>query len=91
MRGIGWQRNNVSDIDFSEFSAKFEKPVNGTITSHYGAREVIFEGIDSYHTGTDIAAKTGTKVVSSIEGKVTRAAYNQYNGNFVEVPVMINE
>lgn len=64
---------------------KFVKPVSGTITSHYGAREVIFEGIDSYHTGTDIAAKKGTKVVSSIEGKVTRASYNQYNGNFVEV------
>ena len=63
----------------------FVKPVSGTITSRYGAREAIFEGIDSYHTGTDIAAKTGTKVVSSIEGKVTRAAYNQYNGNFVEV------
>ena len=68
-----------------ETKTKFIKPVSGTITSHYGAREVIFEGIDSYHTGTDIAAKTGTKVVSSIEGKVTRAAYNQYNGNFVEV------
>ncbi len=68
-----------------ETKVKFVKPVSGTITSHYGAREVIFEGIDSYHTGTDIAAKTGTKVVSSIEGKVTRATYNKYNGNFVEV------
>lgn len=64
---------------------KFIKPVSGTITSHFGAREVIFEGVDSYHTGTDIAANTGTKVVSSIQGKVTRAAYNKYNGNFVEV------
>ena len=64
---------------------KFVKPIKGSITSHFGAREVIFEGIDSYHTGTDIAANTGTKIVSSIDGKVTRAAYNQYNGNFVEV------
>lgn len=64
---------------------KFIKPVFGTITSHFGAREVIFEGIDSYHTGTDIAASKGTKIVSSIEGKVTRASYNKYNGNFVEV------
>ena len=68
-----------------ETKIKFVKPISGTITSHYGAREVIFEGIDSYHTGTDIAAKKGTKVVSSIEGKVTRASYNKYNGNFVEV------
>lgn len=78
--------SHSSIIDkIKETKVKFVKPVSGTITSHYGAREVIFEGIDSYHTGTDIAAKSGTKVVSSIEGNVTRAAYNKYNGNFVEV------
>lgn len=64
---------------------EFVKPLSGVITSHFGAREVIFEGIESYHTGTDIAANTGTKIVSSIEGKVTRSSYNEYNGNFVEV------
>ena len=78
-----------SEIDIvneiKETNIKFVKPVSGTITSHFGAREVIFEGVDSYHTGTDIAANTGTKVVSSIEGTVTRATYNKYNGNFVEV------
>ncbi len=78
--------SHSSIIDkIKETEVEFIKPVSGNISSHYGAREEIFEGIDSYHTGTDIAAKTGTKVVSSIEGKVTRAAYNQYNGNFVEV------
>ena len=78
--------SHSSIIDkIKETKIKFVKPVSGTITSHYGAREEIFEGIDSYHTGTDIAAKTGTKVVSSIEGQVTRAAYNKYNGNFIEV------
>lgn len=71
--------------EIKETKIEFIKPVSGTITSNFGAREVIFEGIDSYHTGTDIAANTGTKVVSSIAGKVTRATYNKYNGNFVEV------
>ena len=78
--------SQLSIVDeIKETKIEFLKPVSGTITSHFGAREVIFEGIDSYHTGTDIAAKTGTKVVSSIKGKVTRATYNKYNGNFVEV------
>ena len=76
--------SNIVD-EIKETKIKFVRPVKGTITSHFGAREVIFEGIDSYHTGTDIAATTGTKVVSSIAGKVTRASYNKYNGNFVEV------
>lgn len=66
-------------------NVKFVKPVSGVITSKFGAREVIFEGIDSYHTGTDIATNEGTKVVSSIKGKVTVATYNKYNGNYVEV------
>ena len=78
--------SELSIVDkIKDTNIQFVKPVSGSITSHFGAREVIFEGIDSYHTGTDIAAKTGTKVVSSIDGKVTRATYNKYNGNFVEV------
>ncbi len=64
---------------------KFVKPTTGTITSNFGAREVIFNDIDSYHTGVDIANKKGTKVVSSIEGKVTTASNNKYNGNYVIV------
>ena len=63
----------------------FVKPLNGVITSRFGAREVIFEGVDSYHTGTDIAASSGEAIVSSIDGKVTEASYNKYNGNFVEI------
>ncbi len=63
----------------------FVKPTTGTITSNFGAREIIFEDIDSYHTGVDIANKKGTKVVSSIEGKVTTASNNKYNGNYVVV------
>ena len=80
---ISSEANIVDEI--KETKIDFVKPVSGKITSHFGAREVIFEGIDSYHTGTDIAASTGTKVVSSISGKVTRATYNKYNGNFIEV------
>ena len=64
---------------------KFVKPLKGIITSHFGAREAIFEGVDSYHTGTDIATNSGESIVSSIDGKVTEATYNKYNGNFVEV------
>ncbi len=76
--------NNIVD-KIKATGVKFVKPTTGTITSNFGAREVIFEGIDSYHTGVDIANKKGTKVVSSIEGKVTTATSNKYNGNYVVV------
>lgn len=80
---VSSEMNIVEKIKNTKVS--FVKPLTGTITSHFGAREVIFEGVDSYHTGTDIAASTGTPVVSSIKGEVTEATYNKYNGNFVEV------
>lgn len=64
---------------------KFVMPTNGTVSSSFGAREVIFEDIDSYHTGVDIANKKGTNIVSSTDGTVTKVANNKYNGNFVEI------
>lgn len=63
----------------------FCKPTTGEITSKYGAREKIFEGIDSFHTGTDIANNIGTEVSSSIDGKVIEAKFDKYNGNYIEV------
>lgn len=66
-------------------NVKFIKPLSGVITSRFGAREVIFEGVDSYHTGIDIATDAGKEIVSSTDGTVTIATYNKYNGNYVEV------
>ncbi len=62
------------------------KPLSGTITSSYGARDKIFEGVNSYHTGLDIAAKSGTEIKSSTSGKVTKLVKNdKYYGNYVVV------
>lgn len=59
-------------------------PLSGVVTSTYGAREQIFEGVNSYHTGIDIAAKTGTEIKSSTSGKVIKIKENdKYYGNYV--------
>ena len=63
----------------------FIMPTNGTITSEFGAREIIFTDIDPYHTGLDIANKIGTNIVASTDGVVTKVSNNKYNGNFVEI------
>lgn len=80
---VSYQDEIVAKIE--SLGIEFVKPVVGTITSDFGAREEIFKGVDNYHTGTDIGANSGTKVVSSTKGTVTVASYNQYNGNYVEV------
>lgn len=63
----------------------FVIPTKGTITSEFGAREVIFADIDPFHTGLDIANAKGTNIVASTDGTVTKVANNKYNGNFVEI------
>ncbi len=64
------------------------KPLSGTITSKYGARDKIFEGVNSYHTGIDIAAKSGTEIKSVTSGKVIKVIENdKYYGNYVIVEV----
>jgi len=68
-----------------ENNITFVMPTKGTITSEFGAREVIFTDIDPYHTGLDIANIKGTEIVASTDGIVTKVANNKYNGNFVEI------
>lgn len=63
-------------------------PLSGVITSTYGAREQIFENVNSYHTGIDIAAKSGTAIKSATVGKVTKIKKNdKYYGNYVVVVI----
>lgn len=68
-----------------ESNIKFVMPTKGTVSSKFGAREVIFSDIDSYHTGVDIANVKGTDVMSATDGVVTKVANNKYNGNFIEI------
>lgn len=76
------------DLNVQEIKAKnisFTKPTSGTVTSLFGAREKIFEELEEYHTGIDIANAEGTNIVSAMEGKVIKADENEYAGKFVEV------
>lgn len=82
----------VSTIDLNADEIKkkkitFLKPTSGTITSRFGARDQVFNDVESYHTGIDIANKEGTKINSSTDGKVIKVSENQYNGKFVEIEI----
>ena len=75
------------DIDIENIknkNIKIIQPVQGTITSIYGAREEIFKDIGQYHTGIDIANKLNTKIISATTGIVTKLEYNnKYWGNYI--------
>ena len=58
------------DANYIKSTINFIKPVEGTISSEYGLRNPTTPTVPKNHTGTDIAAVTGTKIVSATDGKV---------------------
>ena len=57
-------------------------PVTGTITSRFGAVSSIRSGA---HTGTDIAAPSGTPIKAVAAGTVTFAARSGSYGNLIKI------
>lgn len=80
---------SIMDMDVEYIKSKnisIIVPVKGVITSRYGVRQQVFNGVDPYHTGIDIANKKGTEILSATKGIVTKVEYNnKYYGNLVEV------
>ena len=58
------------DIENLKAAYKFVNPLNGTVSSGFGARESKYQKVSGYHTGVDIAAESGTPIVASMEGIV---------------------
>jgi murein DD-endopeptidase MepM/ murein hydrolase activator NlpD len=58
-------------------------PVRSSITSEFGRRSSPVSGAREFHTGIDIAAKTGTRVVAPSRGTVVFAGTTPDYGNMV--------
>ena len=58
------------DIEKVKTTTSFIKPIEGTISSTFGWRTPTTATVPKYHTGIDIAAKTGTKIKAATGGKV---------------------
>lgn len=65
----------------------FIKPLNGVITSKFGWRDPTVSTVSKYHTGLDIAANTGTEIISSTKGKVVIASSEGAYGNHLKIQV----
>lgn len=67
--------SSLSQMDMDVQNLKnaytFAKPVEGTVSSLFGARESQYQNVKGYHTGIDIAAETGTVIKSAFTGMVT--------------------
>lgn len=68
-------------------TSSFIKPVEGTISSKYGIRNPTTATVPKNHTGTDIAANTGTKIKSSTDGEVVIASSEGDYGKHLKIQI----
>ncbi len=75
------------ELDVEKLSqlCQFQKPLNGTITSEFGDREAIIDGMTTDHKGIDIAANLGTYIKAAMEGTVKVAEENKEYGKFIKI------
>lgn len=60
-------------------------PLKGTITSRFGVRVSSNPIVGPYHSGLDIAANTGTQILSALDGEVVEATTDTYYGKYLKI------
>ena len=75
------------DIENIKATTTFIKPVEGTISSRFGQRDPTTSTVPKNHTGIDIAASTGTKIVSSTGGEVVLASEEGDYGKHLKIQI----
>lgn len=76
-----------SGTTFSPYyvSSEICVPVSGRISSPFGYRVHPITGAFSFHSGIDIAAASGEKIKAAYYGTVSRVAYDDLSGNYIEL------
>lgn len=68
-----------------ESSNVFLKPIDGVISSRFGARESVYQNVNGDHKGIDIAADSGTKIKAAMTGIVTQVSTEGDYGNHIKI------
>ena len=75
------------DIANIKNTTTFIKPVQGVISSKFGQREPTTSTVPKNHTGVDIAANLGTKIVASTPGEVVLASEEGDYGKHLKIQI----
>ncbi len=85
-------KDNKEDIGYYDIKGKsivkslMKTPINGArLSSSYGMRKHPILGYNKMHRGTDFAAPSGTPIMASGSGTVTRARWCGGGGNCVKI------
>ena len=74
-----------SSTDFQLWNGEFLTPAKGRLSSNFGLRRILNGRPKSPHSGIDIAAKEGVRVVASNSGRVAFAGDFFFKGNFIVI------
>ncbi len=84
-----YEKGKIDYFDESGKSIKktlMKTPINGArLSSSYGKRKHPILGYTKMHLGTDFAAPTGTPIMASGDGKVTKVGWCGGGGNCVKI------
>lgn len=75
------------DIANIKKTTTFIKPVTGTISSKFGQRDPTTSTVSKKHTGVDIAANMGTKILSATDGEVVLASEEGDYGKHLKIQI----
>ena len=75
------------DIENIKATTTFIKPLTGTISSKFGQRDPTTSTVPKKHTGVDIAANMGTKILSSTDGEVVLASEEGDYGKHLKIQI----
>lgn len=75
------------DVNYIKNKINFIKPLEGKISSMFGPRNPTTPTVPKNHTGTDIAAETGTKIVSATDGTVIVAENRGDYGKHIKIQI----
>lgn len=81
--------SNLSQMELDAREVKknysFIKPVEGVVSSRFGARESSSSIVSSNHEGIDIAASSGTVIYAAMAGTVTMVSSESGYGNHFKI------
>lgn len=75
------------DVEKIKNTISFIKPIDGTISSTFGWRTPTTATVPRYHTGLDIASKSGTIIKSATDGKVILASSEGDYGKHYKIQI----
>ena len=73
------------DIEGIKNTTSFIKPIEGTISSKFGQRDTATGSVPKNHTGVDISANVGTKILASTDGEVVLASEEGDYGKHLKI------